>query len=260
MILHLENRAAGSVSFYAKVSSESSYDFLNFYIDGSLIDSWSGEMEWSQKVFTLSEGNHDVEWSYIKDGSVTGGSDEAWIDYIEVPPLLSTTANAGADLLICQDETAQLNGFAQNYSDLTWSTSGDGSFSDENILNPIYTPGENDIQNNEVVLSLHVNGINEVSDDLLLSIEICTAINEINQKPNFQVYPNPAQNQFNIYLTDFDGGLLEIISVSGESIYKTSLENQEVFNYSSSALNSGIYFIKISDVKGNYSVQKLLIK
>ena len=39
----IDVKAQSEFSFYKKVSSESSYDFLKFYIDGQEKDKWSGE-------------------------------------------------------------------------------------------------------------------------------------------------------------------------------------------------------------------------
>ena len=45
------------------------------------------------------------------------------------------TANAGADVIICEGETFTLAGSGTNYSSFIWSTSGDGTFSNINIVN-----------------------------------------------------------------------------------------------------------------------------
>lgn len=77
---------AGDISFYKKVSSESNYDYLKFYIDGDLQASWSGEIDWSQETFPVATtGVHTFKWEYSKDDSQSTGSDCAWVDYIEFP-------------------------------------------------------------------------------------------------------------------------------------------------------------------------------
>ena len=76
----------GEVSFYKRVSSESSYDKLYFYIDGVEKGNWSGEVAWSKESYTLTPGQHELKWAYSKDGSVSNGEDCAWIDYISFPP------------------------------------------------------------------------------------------------------------------------------------------------------------------------------
>jgi len=72
-----------TVTFYWKVSSESGYDFLRFYVDGIEQENpISGEVDWQQKSHTISSGNHTLKWSYEKDGSVSTGSDSAWLDFV----------------------------------------------------------------------------------------------------------------------------------------------------------------------------------
>jgi len=44
--------------------------------------------------------------------------------------------------------------FAENYNSLEWTTSGDGAFDDNTVLNPIYTPGPTDIENGNTLLTL----------------------------------------------------------------------------------------------------------
>ena len=88
----LEVLTAGDISFYYKVSSESSsysfYDGLKFYIDGvEQGEGWQGEIDWSEASFPVTTGEHTFKWVYLKDGSVTDGEDCAWVDYIIFPPV-----------------------------------------------------------------------------------------------------------------------------------------------------------------------------
>ncbi len=73
------------VTFQRKVSSESAYDYLRFYIDDVKVGEWSGEVPWSQVSFPVTEGSHTLLWAYEKDASVANGSDCAWIDEIVFP-------------------------------------------------------------------------------------------------------------------------------------------------------------------------------
>lgn len=83
-----------SVTFYRKVSSEASYDFLQFYIDNSVMGQWSGEQDWARISYPLTAGTHILKWVYIKDGSVSSGSDCAWIDDIILPPQIPVHQDA----------------------------------------------------------------------------------------------------------------------------------------------------------------------
>lgn len=87
MSIELLLSSAGNVSFFRKVSSESGYDFLRFYIDNVQQGQWSGVVNWSEVSFTVTAGLHNFKWSYSKDGGVIGGSDRAWVDYIIFPPV-----------------------------------------------------------------------------------------------------------------------------------------------------------------------------
>ena len=72
-----------SVSFWYKVSSESNYDFFEFYINGSRRLRTSGEVGWTQFTnSSLSNTNHTFEWRYTKDTYVDAGADKAWVDQI----------------------------------------------------------------------------------------------------------------------------------------------------------------------------------
>lgn len=77
----------GTISFYLKVSSESSYDHLQFFIDDTLKGEWDGELGWTEVSFPVDAGARVFRWTYIKDSSVSNGSDCAWIDDIIFPAI-----------------------------------------------------------------------------------------------------------------------------------------------------------------------------
>ncbi len=79
--------SAGDISFFRKVSSEATYDYLRFYIDNVLQDQWAGEIAWGEVSYPVSAGLHTFKWTYYKDGSVNTGSDCGWVDYIIFPPI-----------------------------------------------------------------------------------------------------------------------------------------------------------------------------
>ncbi|HPR58451.1 MAG TPA: T9SS type A sorting domain-containing protein [Bacteroidales bacterium] len=82
--------------------------------------------------------------------------------------------DVGMDLSICGITQVSLNNAsASDYNTLTWATSGDGTFSDIGVLNPIYTPGSNDLAVGVVELCLTASGSNfcsEVFDCLLIHL------------------------------------------------------------------------------------------
>ena len=76
--------AGGELSFWYRVSSESGYDWFNFYVDGDRKIHVAGESGWQHYSTTLATGSHELKWEYTKDVNTTSGSDTAWIDELTI--------------------------------------------------------------------------------------------------------------------------------------------------------------------------------
>jgi subtilisin family serine protease len=83
--LTLNLSSSGNISFFQRVSSESGYDYLRFYLDNVQQGEWSGPGSWTQQSYPVSSGLHTFKWIYSKDGSAVDGSDCAWIDHLNFP-------------------------------------------------------------------------------------------------------------------------------------------------------------------------------
>jgi len=81
---------------------------------------------------------------------------------------------AGPDGSVCPGLSYQILGAASQYTtDILWTSSGTGSFSNSAILDPIYTPSIDDIASGQVVLTLNVSSVapcTEASDSMTLLI------------------------------------------------------------------------------------------
>lgn len=146
---------ADSISFIRKVSSEPN-DKLQFYIGNVLQEEWSGTTGgWTKETFAVTPGNHSFRWVYSKNGSNAGGADMAWLDDITLPTPMCLTLWAGPDAGICPSETFQISeSYGTDYTVIEWTTSGTGTFDDNTIMHPLYTPGAEDIESGSVTLSL----------------------------------------------------------------------------------------------------------
>jgi uncharacterized delta-60 repeat protein len=96
----------GPLSFWWKVSSESGYDNLEFYINGVRQTYISGEVGWQVQNYSLGTGTQVLRWRYVKDHSVSSGQDRGWVDQVSF-------ANLGTNL-----------GEALNATNLTWTSGG----------------------------------------------------------------------------------------------------------------------------------------
>jgi hypothetical protein len=72
----------GTIQFYWNVSSEAGWDYLEFYDGATRLDQISGTVNWTEKVFSIGSGSHTLKWRYVKDGSLSSGSDCGWVDYV----------------------------------------------------------------------------------------------------------------------------------------------------------------------------------
>lgn len=94
------NFGGGAASFYFKVSSEPGWDFLKFYLDGNLLQQWSGQVGWESYPFMVPAGVHALEWRYTKDANNSAGLDAAFIDNVSLPFGVGIDASTPAHLQI----------------------------------------------------------------------------------------------------------------------------------------------------------------
>ncbi|MGZ3902915.1 MAG: T9SS type B sorting domain-containing protein, partial [Bacteroidia bacterium] len=87
----------------------------------------------------------------------------------------AAVVNAGIDASICAGGTKTLAGsFSGGTSNITWTTSGSGTFSNSSITNPVYTPSASDLTAGSVTLTITSNDpvgpCGVVSDFMVLTL------------------------------------------------------------------------------------------
>ncbi|MGM0581212.1 MAG: gliding motility-associated C-terminal domain-containing protein [Bacteroidota bacterium] len=133
----------------------------------------------TQLITTYTPSNDDITAGSVTL-TLTAFGNENCADSTDQMTLTITaepTSEAGDDATVCEGDDLDLSASgtvnATNFSSLKWSTSGDGSFDDDTILEPIYTPSAADITNGSVVLTLQANGngvCDPVTDNMTLTI------------------------------------------------------------------------------------------
>ena len=149
-----------------------------FYLtyDGSdykLIDGLQRDFASDPTALLKLNGNYP-NGSYYYDGTVRS-SDTCDSDEFTVQLLLQQvpTVEAGPNDTICEGDTYMLMDVElYNYTSMTWTTNGDGTFDDE--INATYTPGSGDIANDSAVLTITVQPISpcivSAQDSMILYI------------------------------------------------------------------------------------------
>ncbi len=279
----------GEISFWKKVSSEANYDYLRFYINNQEQGEWAGEVTWSQEIFPVSAGSVTFKWAYEKDGSVSNGSDCAWIDYIVFPAIgggdaailgVNTESIEFGEVEIDETALQQFNIFNLGVLDLngTITTPEGYTVSIEETRNEVdyfVSPGEyitvniefaptqavqydgdiiitsNDPNQSEV--NIPVSGTGVSAENGMELIPLVTKL-----QGNF---PNPFNPATSIkYALHEDAKIcIEIFNIKGQKV-KTLIDEQQSAGYHSVMWNgkdnsgktaaSGLYFYKMAS-EGN---------
>jgi hypothetical protein len=174
-VLYLSYQIASddSVSFWYKTSTESNYDQLQFYVDNIRYGKWSGIRDWKRVAYMVPAGNHTLRWQYSKDPYFSAGEDKVWVDYISLPIFNLPQVEAGTDRGICANQdSVHIEAVGSNYASITWTTMGDGVFSQPQALITDYFPGLQDITNGKVRLKLKaITNMATTEDSLMVFIQ-----------------------------------------------------------------------------------------
>jgi hypothetical protein len=199
LIIDVEVMLPDSITFVYKVSSQANKDKLKFYINNTLKGEWSGVgSPWTRVAFAVEPGNYTFKWIYQKDAGGMSGSDCAWLDFITFPAPLTLTCYAGPDDYSCNGENFQCQGEATDWVAVEWTSSGDGAFDDPFILEPVYTPGSNDIATGNVILSLLAENAEGtvVDDELNLMVMLIPEAPETPAGPDYVNLNNVTSSEY----------------------------------------------------------------
>lgn len=172
------DRCAGD-SYTVIESSATNYSTINWSTSGSGILTNANSLN---PTYTISDndallGTITLTMEVIANSPCVTSVLDTFLIHI-IP---SVIVFAGDDFSICNGETFTINdATATNHNDVSWSTSGTGTFSDQNTLTPTYTPGFEDIETGTVNLILTGKGdplCPEKSDNIIITINKDPIIN-----------------------------------------------------------------------------------
>ncbi len=159
---------------------------LSYALSGATQGGSTSSITWSGGAGSFANANN-INTNYVFGAGETGAvtltvttNDPAGVcpavsDNIVLTIDDAAEVNAGADDAICADATYTLSGTSGgSTANITWTTSGDGSFSDNTSLTAVYTPGSNDKTNGSVTLTISSDDpsgpCGVVTDDMVLTI------------------------------------------------------------------------------------------
>ncbi|MFP4488321.1 MAG: HYR domain-containing protein, partial [Bacteroidales bacterium] len=214
------------------------------YADGTILWTSSGDGSFDDDtvidpVYTLGVSDTDSVTLYL---AVTGaGSCGTAIDSMKIRIFEAPVADAGADDAVCASETSYTVTDATSAGGtVMWTSSGDGSFDDATVDNPVYTFGAADSTSGNVTLTMTVTGVGTCGDDS--DDKVIT----INQLPGITV-----DEHADISCNGLNDGIIRISGSSGTEPYQYSIDGGA---YQSSGdftgLSAGDYDLSLIDANG----------
>jgi hypothetical protein len=82
MTMEVSFPGPGNVTFQHREDTAAGFDFLRFYRNGVLQQSWSGNLAPAQYVAPVPAGDHTFQWRFERAGFVNGGQNAVWVDDI----------------------------------------------------------------------------------------------------------------------------------------------------------------------------------
>ena len=138
---------------------------------GDYTYSWTSDPEGFISSLQNPTVTPDVNTTYLLEVSDGMLVSDAYANVIVNNP---ATLEAGSDGTTCENEPLQVSAIATNFGGILWTSSGDGSFSDPEILDPVYSPGQADAENGSATLTVQALPLDDClfapSDELTLSI------------------------------------------------------------------------------------------
>lgn len=91
-----------------------------------------------------------------------------------------------------------------------------------------------------------------------ISCQSTTAINEFELNASINIYPNPANNSITINASKNEKGQYQIFAIDGSEVLNGNINGLAVLDIST--LNKGLYFVSVSNQKGQIIAVKKMVK
>jgi hypothetical protein len=161
---------------------------------------------------------------------------------------------AGNDTIINSASIFYTAAGGQNFDAVEWTTGGDGEFDDPTLLNTFYTPGEEDINNESVELTLTASPIDPCvttkNDKVVVSFSPSVGISEMDENMiHLSISPNPSTGEFSIDLSLENKAdlLVKLVNTGGDVIFTEKASKADSYNktFNLQYLPKGVYFVQV---------------
>jgi uncharacterized repeat protein (TIGR01451 family) len=223
------------------------FTFNNVYLPDSTSDA---EGSIGYVIFDIAPFN-----SNLPDNTAIENSAGIIFDMNE-PIITNTVLNTIVDEIPTVNDEIILNegiSLAQENADYTWFAECDEQQPLDLNTQAIDANTLAGLDINAISAAIDYQGCPTVITDCVVVV----GTEEIEESFNLNIYPNPSNGSFRVE-TEFETGRLEIFEISGKMIYSSNLNtNNFLVNL---PLCSGIYILKVSNINGESTQQKIIIE
>jgi hypothetical protein len=242
---------------------------------------YSNGVEWETSGDGFFQNANTINAKYLRgNGDIANGGvmltlnvfgyQAGWEDSddIYVSILTNPDANAGNDTTIHMNHLAYLHGEPGDFSEVEWTTAGDGTFANASSLVTTYTPGSGDITNQSVQLTLTVTAMTpcegQDSDNVTIIIDPTVSVDKLNlELPTFSIVPNPSDGKFRIEMANMENEnlIVSISNLTGKVILEEKSISEKNFQkgIDISSFPKGIYLVEVKSQNYN-AVKKIIVK
>lgn len=267
------------VSFWLKVSSEKNYDYLRFYINDIEIAKWSGTERWTKVKFPVQQGINELRWTYTKDGSISSGTDAAWLDKILFPGgtfiseadvvdlgvtalLKPVSGDNMVDLQVVEAEVRNFGNISVGSIPLVFEING--NIAVQELMTITIPPGETRTYEfltkadlsakgdyNIKVFSNHIADANRDNDTLIVTVTHSSpsGIDVPDEEQWLLIYPNPAKNIVYLKLHPdllSENLVMNLTDLSGRVVREFQMQaGRQIHEISLHGIQSGFYIISV---------------
>lgn len=176
--------------------------------------------------------------------------------------------DAGLDQIISPSTVdVQLSGMAKLYTSITWSTLGDGGFSDITVENPIYYPGSGDLASKTTDLILTCTGYSddlEIFTDTIRLVNSTLGIDTQVKDLKVSVFPNPISKNEHLIVKSSAIDMstikqIQLINTYGQvvKVEVPAMIDQNSISVNCEQLPDGIYFLTLDGIRIS---KKIIVK
>lgn len=267
---------AGTFSFDYKISTETRYDHLCFYVDGVLKNLWSGIQDWTNYSCHLDAGTHLLTWKYGKDYSVDAYSDCVWIDniclptyYAEQPELAELPEDMEITLGMHNHKTLDTTVTLTNVANIYTLFENDIVADNQNLVGWVSVTPSNGCINalEQKDITLHFSSYDYVEDDYYAALKITlsndsvyrlplilhvmddTGVQTYQQDGKLKIYPNPTSGIVHIFHEEATIEQLQLFDIYGKLLYHQNVHDGHA-SIDLSSYSHGVYVLQVETSDG----------